>query len=150
MWVPGSASIVMPYEAIDCFSWYNFIDQGPKPPTRAAVATFTRAATIWLVISCCVPVSCSCGYVVGVVFRIVVLGALVIAGAIVIGGVVVVGSSVVAGAGVVDSIVAGVVAVVVVELAEVVVFAHETRIISIVRAVNASLVRIADIWGFPF
>lgn len=93
--------------------------------------------------------SCSCGYVVGVVFRIVVLGALFIAGAIVIGGVVV-GSSVVAGAGVVVSIVAGVVAVVVVELADVVVFEHDTRIISIVRAVNASLVRIADIWGFPF
>ena len=135
----------MPYEVIDCFNCHNFIDQGPKPPACAAVATFTRAATIWLVISCCVPVSSSCGYVLGVVFRIVVLGDFVIAGAIVSGGVVVVGSRVVAGAGIVVGIVDGVLVVVVVERADFVVFEHETRIISIVRAVNGSFVRIADI-----
>ena len=84
----------MPYEAIDCFSWYNLIDHGPKPITAA---TFAVAATTWVSCSSCDPVSCSCGYVVGVVFRIVVLGDFVTAGAIVIGGVVVVGSSVVAG-----------------------------------------------------
>lgn len=108
-------------------------------------ATFVRAATTWLVCSSSVPVSCICGYVDGVVFRIVVLDDIVIAGAIVIGGAVVVSSSVVAGAGVVVSIVAGVAAVVVVELADVVVFEHEARIISIVRAVNGKFARIADI-----
>ena len=82
--------------------------------------------------------SSSCGYVVGVVFRIVVLGDFVIAARIVIGGVVVVGPRVVAGAGIVGGIVDGLLAVVVVELADVVVFEHEKRIISMDRALKTS------------
>jgi hypothetical protein len=95
-------------------------------------------------------VSSSCGYVVGVVFRIVVLGDFVIAGAIVSGGVVVVGSRVVAGAGIVVGIVDGVLVVVVVELADVVAFEHEKRIISMDRALKTSFLRSVDIGCVPY
>lgn len=83
--------------------------------------------------------SCSCGYVVGVVFCIVVLGDFVTAGAIVIGGVVVVGSSVVAGAGAVvvnfvTVVTAGNVAAVV--FAVFVVLEHPPRKMSKVRNLN--------------
>ena len=83
--------------------------------------------------------SCSCGYVVGVVFRIVVLGDFVTAGAIVIGGVVVVGSNVVAGVGAVvvnfvTVVTAGTVAVVV--FAIFVVLEHPPRKISKARTLN--------------
>ena len=126
----------MPYEAIDCFSWYNLIDHGPKPITAA---TFAVAATTWVSCSSCVPVSCSCGYVVGVVFGFVVLGAFVVTGASVMGVTDVVGSNVVAGVGVVvvnfvTVVTAGTVAAVV--FAVFVVLEHPPRKISKVRTLN--------------